>query len=176
MINCYFTRCILHFFIRLSSLFCPIKFVNFVCFCDVTYLPNNDQSRIFNCLYIFPKYCHANVSAYFNDWSYVFTNHVSGRSSSRLVRSTLFSTSICPFCESSQSQLLQTWNCFACRYRSSYFLDFSDTTAYLRDTTERVVILSYGKQSYETQVEAFSAQPFSFVTILLQTNQLPSPL
>lgn len=29
-------------FIRLSSLFCPIKFVNFVCFCDVTYLPNND--------------------------------------------------------------------------------------------------------------------------------------
>lgn len=32
MVNCYFIRCILHFFIRLSSLFCPIKFVNFVCF------------------------------------------------------------------------------------------------------------------------------------------------
>ena len=56
---------------------------------------------IFNCLYIFPKYCHANVSAYFNDWSYVFTYHVSGKSSSRLARSTLLSTSICPFCESS---------------------------------------------------------------------------
>ena len=26
------------------------------------------------------------------------------------------------------------------------------------------------------QVEPFGAQPFSFVTILLQTNQLPSPL
>lgn len=37
-------------------------------------------------------------------------------------------------------------------------------------------MLSFEKQSYETQVEAFGAQPFSFVTILLQTNQLPSPL
>lgn len=37
-------------------------------------------------------------------------------------------------------------------------------------------MLSYGKQSYETQVEASGTQPFSFVTILLQTNQLPSPL
>ena len=54
MVNCYFTRCILHFFIRLSSLFCPIKFVNFVCFCDVTYLPNND-SLGFSIAYIFSQ-------------------------------------------------------------------------------------------------------------------------
>lgn len=37
-------------------------------------------------------------------------------------------------------------------------------------------MLSFEKQSYETQVEASGTQPFSFVTILLQTNQLPSPL
>ena len=55
-------------------------------------------------------------------------------------------------------------------------MDFSYTVAYLRNTTKRIVMLSFEKQSYETQVEAFGAQPFSFVTILLQTNQLPSPL
>lgn len=37
-------------------------------------------------------------------------------------------------------------------------------------------MLSFEKQSYETQVEAFGTQPFSFVRILLQANQLPSPL
>lgn len=37
-------------------------------------------------------------------------------------------------------------------------------------------MLSFEKQSYETQVEAFDTQPFSFVKMCFQTNQLPSPL
>ncbi len=39
----------------LSSLFCPIKCVNSGCFRDVSYLSNNDQSRICNCLYFFSQ-------------------------------------------------------------------------------------------------------------------------
>jgi hypothetical protein len=37
-------------------------------------------------------------------------------------------------------------------------------------------MLSFEKQSYETQVEPFGAQPFSFVKSHFQANQLPSPL
>ena len=37
-------------------------------------------------------------------------------------------------------------------------------------------MLSFEKQSYETQVEPFSTQPFSFVKSHFQANQLPSPL
>lgn len=37
-------------------------------------------------------------------------------------------------------------------------------------------MLSFEKQSYETQVEAFGTQPFCFVKSYLQANQLPSPL
>ncbi len=37
-------------------------------------------------------------------------------------------------------------------------------------------MLSFEKQSYETQVEAFGTQPFSFMKSYLQANQLPSPL
>ena len=37
-------------------------------------------------------------------------------------------------------------------------------------------MLSFEKQSYETQVEAFGAQPFSCVKSHFQANQLPSPL
>ena len=40
----------------------------------------------------------------------------------------------------------------------------------------RIIILSFEKQSYETQVEAFGAQPFSLLKSYFQTNQLPSPL
>ena len=37
-------------------------------------------------------------------------------------------------------------------------------------------MLSFEKQSYETQVEAFDTQPFSFMKSYLQANQLPSPI
>ena len=37
-------------------------------------------------------------------------------------------------------------------------------------------MLSFEKQSYETQVEPFAAQPFSFVKSHFQANQLLSSL
>ena len=49
----------------------------------------------------------------------------------------------------------------------------------IKNNENRVAPVSYThleKQSYETQVEAFGAQPFSFVKSHFQANQLPSPL
>ena len=73
-----FTRCILHFLLGCLRFSVQLNLSILSVFCDVTFICLTMISLGFSIAYIFSQnIVHANVSAYFNDWSYVSPNHVS---------------------------------------------------------------------------------------------------